>query len=275
MSTTATTATGAPAQDVARPAERPVPARTPFPRVLRVELRKMFNTRSGFWLMASIGILAVLATTATIAFIDADDLRYEDFASAVGFPMAVILPIVAILAVSSEWSQRTALTTFTLVPSRGRVLAAKLVLTVVIGAVSMLLAAAIGALGNVVACAIAGVDPTWDVGAEALGRIVLANEIGMLVGFMLGVVLRSSPAAIVGYFVYSLVLPGASTALAMTQDWWNDNAAWFDHSWATSRLFEEAAMSGQDWAQLGVTTLAWLVVPLALGTRALLRSEVK
>ena len=31
-------------------------------RVTRVELRKMFNTRSGFWLIASIAISAVLAT---------------------------------------------------------------------------------------------------------------------------------------------------------------------------------------------------------------------
>jgi len=48
----------------ARPDVRPIP----MGRVIGVELRKMFDTRSGFWLMASIGILAVLATAATIAF---------------------------------------------------------------------------------------------------------------------------------------------------------------------------------------------------------------
>lgn len=35
----------------------------PLYRIISTELRKMFNTRSGFWLMASIGILALLATT--------------------------------------------------------------------------------------------------------------------------------------------------------------------------------------------------------------------
>ena len=35
----------------------------PFARLVKVELRKMFNTRSGFWLMASILIVAALATT--------------------------------------------------------------------------------------------------------------------------------------------------------------------------------------------------------------------
>ncbi|MBM9459244.1 ABC transporter permease [Nocardioides sp. zg-536] len=275
MSTTATTATGAPAQDVARPAERPVPARTPFPRVLRVELRKMFNTRSGFWLMMGIAILAALATIATVVFVPGEDLTYSAFASAVGLPMGVVLPIVAILAVSSEWSQRTALTTFTLVPSRGRVLVAKLLLTVAIGAVSMVLAAAIGALGNVGGSAIAGVDPTWDVGVEAWGRVLLAQVIGMLFGFMLGVVLRSSPAAIVGYFVCTLVLPGASAALGAVQSWWAEHGAWFDQSWATTRLFDEAAPSAQAWAQIGVSNALWILLPLAFGTRALLRAEVK
>ena len=38
----------------------------PLSRVVRVELRKMFDTRSGFWLIASIGITGLIATIATI-----------------------------------------------------------------------------------------------------------------------------------------------------------------------------------------------------------------
>ena len=49
----------------AREQHRPVPA-IPLGRVVRVELRKMFNTRSGFWLMASLVILGVVATIGTI-----------------------------------------------------------------------------------------------------------------------------------------------------------------------------------------------------------------
>ena len=40
----------------------------PLSRLIAVELRKMFDTRSGFWLMASIVITAVLATGAVILF---------------------------------------------------------------------------------------------------------------------------------------------------------------------------------------------------------------
>src|SRR3954447_5513225 len=93
-------------EEVAR-TPRPAPARIPFSRIVTVELRKSFDTRSGFWLMASIGILAVIATGATILFAPDDQLTYDNFAAAIGFPMAVVLPVIAVLSVTSEWSQRT------------------------------------------------------------------------------------------------------------------------------------------------------------------------
>ena len=97
----------------------------PLSRVVRVELRKMFDTRSGFWLIASIAITGLIATIATVAFAPDKDLTYYNFAKAVGFPITVILPMVALLAITSEWSQRSGLTTFTYVASRRRVVGAK------------------------------------------------------------------------------------------------------------------------------------------------------
>lgn len=253
---------------------RAVPAPIPFARVLDVELRKMFDTRAGFWLMASILILSVIATGAAIIFAPREELTYETFATAVGAPMSVILPMIAVLTVSSEWSQRSALTTFTLVPSRSWVIAAKALLTIAAGAVGMVIAGAVGAVGNLVGTAIAGVDPTWNVGLVEFARIVLASEVGMLMGFTLGVLFRSSPAAIVGYFVYALVLPGISSALASTQAWWAEHGVWFDLSWASSRLYG-GEMTGEEWAQLGVATTIWMLIPLAIGLRALMRAEIK
>jgi hypothetical protein len=269
-----TTALESATPPVGRNRERAVPEPIPTSRILRVELRKMFDTRSGFWLMASIGVAAVLATAAVILFAPDDALDYETFASAIGFPMAVILPLVAILSVTSEWSQRSGLTTFTLVPHRGRVIVAKAVCAVGIGVVSMLLAAAVGAVGNIVGTAIAGVDTTWNVDLEEFALIVLANVVGLLVGFMLGVVTRSSTAAIVAYFVYSLLLPTVSSALAAGQEWWREHGPWLDFNYASSGLFDEH-MTSEQWAQLGTSGLVWLVIPLAIGLRLVLRSEVK
>ena len=254
--------------------EREAFAPIPMTRIIAVELRKMFDTRSGFWLMASIGILAVLATGATILFAPEAEQTYEAFASAIGFPMAVVLPMVAVLSVTSEWSQRNGLTTFTLVPSRGRVIAAKAVCAVGIGVVSMFVALGIGALGNVVGTAISGAPTVWDVEVTEFLNIVLGTVLGMAVGFMLGVVIRNSPGAIVGYFVYSLVLPTVFAMLAAFQEWFRDLQPWVDFNFAQTRLYD-ADMTGEMWAQLGVAGLIWLVLPLTVGLVLLQRSEVK
>lgn len=246
----------------------------PFTRILAVELRKMFDTRAGFWLMASIVAASVIATTLTIVLGDRDALTFDSFAAAVGSPMSVVLPMIGVLAVTSEWSQRTALATFTLVPSRGRVIGAKLLDVLVIGAVSMFVALGVGALGNLTSSLITGNDAVWDISARTFAQIILANELGMLLGFTLGLLFRNSPAAIVGYFVVNLVLPGISGALAAAQAWWRDNAGWFDLNQTRFLLFD-SSLSTHEWTQLGVTTLLWIALPMAIGLRLVLRSEVK
>jgi hypothetical protein len=246
----------------------------PLSRVTKVELRKMFNTRSGFWLMASIVIAALVATTAVILFAPDSELSYATFGAAIGFPMAVILPMVAILSVTSEWSQRSGLTTFTLVPHRSRVVLAKAISSVTVGVVSMLLAFGIGAIGNLVGTAITGTPVVWDMSVTECLCIVLANVLGLLTGFMLGVLIRSSSGAIVAYFVYSFVLTGVLQVLAVSQDWFEKLRPWVDVNYAQGVLFN-GAPTGAEWAHIAVTGLVWLVIPLAIGVRYVMRSEVK
>jgi ABC-2 type transport system permease protein len=258
-------------------AGRPIGTSTqgvPLQRLVKVELRKMFDTRSGFWLMASIGILALLATVGVILFAHDKDLGYGTFAAAVGFPMTILLPVVAVLAVTGEWSQRTGLITFTLVPHRGQVIWAKAIASVLVGVLSMVLAFTIGALGNLVGSAIAGVPTRWNMTVTAVLLIVLANVIGLLIGFMLGVLIRNSAGALVAYFVYSFVLPGIFAVLANTQHWFAQLRPWIDVNQAQGQLFD-APVSSQDWAHLGVSGLLWFVLPLAVGLWTVLRSEVK
>lgn len=69
----------------------------------------MCDTRSGFWMLVSIGVLSVMASRSVLGFAPDSDLTYQSFARASGFPMTVILPVVAILSVTCEWSQRSGL----------------------------------------------------------------------------------------------------------------------------------------------------------------------
>lgn len=253
--------------DTARPG-------VPLSRLVKLELRKMFDTRSGFWLMMSIAIVAAIATVAIIVFADGEDLSFGVFTQGIGIPMAILLPVIAILSVTSEWSQRTGLITFTLVPHRASVIGAKAIAAVIVGVVGILIAYVIGAVGNVGGSAIAGVDAVWDATLVNLVTIVLANVLGLLIGFMLGVLIRNSAGAIVGYFVYSFVIPGILGFLAASQDWFARIQAWIDFNTATLPLFD-GGPSGEEWAQLGTSGLIWLVIPMTLGVWGVLRSEVK
>jgi len=246
----------------------------PFSRLFKVELRKMFDTRSGFWLMMSIGIVATIATIACIIFVPNDNLEYSVFGTAIGVPFAILLPVVAILSVTGEWSQRTGLITFTLLPHRGQVILAKAIAAILVAVVSMIFSFAVGALGNVIGSALNGVDTTWDVSLADMLYIVLANILGLMVGFMLGVLIRNSAGAIVAYFVYSFVIPGIFGFLAATQDWFEKIQPWIDFNDAQTPLFD-GGPSGEQWAQIGTSSLIWFIIPLTLGVMAVLKSEVK
>ena len=106
-------------------------------------------------------------------------------------------------------------------------------------------------------------------------QMVLYNLVGMAFGFALGVVLRDSAAAIVGYFVVSFVMPGILVLLAQVRPWFEDLQPWIDWNYTQVALFEGATNTGKEWAMLGSTTMIWIVVPLVVGLLFLRRSEVK
>jgi ABC-2 type transport system permease protein len=103
---------------------------------------------------------------------------------------------------------------------------------------------------------------------------VLADVLGVLVGFMLAVLIRSSAGALATYFVYAFLLPTLALILAESQDWFRDLQPWVDFDFAQNALVD-GVVSSQQWTQLAVTGVIWLAIPLAVGLRAVVRAEVK
>jgi len=196
------------------------------------------------------------------------------FAAAIGAPMTIILPMIGILAVTSEWSQRSGLTTFTLVPHRSRVIAAKVAASIAVGVASMLFALAVGAAGNLLGTAIAGTEQVWDVTPVRALQIMLGGLMCLLTGTMLGLLLRSSPVALVAYFIYALLLPTVFGVLATNQNAFRDIQPWLDLNLTQGLLFE-GRLTVEQWAHLGVTATIWLVLPTVLALRLVTRSEVR
>jgi hypothetical protein len=248
----------------------------PMARLTKVELRKLVDTRAGLWLLISIGIITALVVIIQQWVVAAQDMHiaYGDIAAAMATPMGILLPVLGILSVTSEWGQRTGLVTFTLEPRRSRVVVAKLLAGVITAVASVALALALGVLGNLAYGALTGHELVWDVTTLAVGGILFSWVIGLLTGFAFGMLIMNTAAAIVLFFVYSFVLPGLLEWGSATVGWIHDIRPWFDFNQAQTPLFD-ATMTGKDWAQLAVTGAIWFVLPLTVGIWRLLRSEVK
>ncbi|MET1037963.1 MAG: ABC transporter permease, partial [Aeromicrobium sp.] len=246
----------------------------PLTRLVSVEVRKNFDTRSGRWLLVSLGGAAVLTTGAIIAWAPAEQLTYSQFTLAIGVPMTVILPIIAVLSVTSEWSQRSGLATFSLVPHRGRVLMAKAVGAVLVTVPATAAAFGVGALGNMAGAALADVPAVWDQSAADVGYFALGQTLLLLVGFVLGALIRNSSGAIVAYMLYGFVAPGLLAFLAFSQAWFADARPWLDAKYSQDALLR-GELAGDGWSHLAVTSLVWLVVPMVVAVVNVLRSEVK
>jgi ABC-2 type transport system permease protein len=76
------------------------------------------------------------------------------------------------------------------------------------------------------------------------------------------------------FFVYKWVLPGLFALGAALVGWFDTLAPWLDFQSAQEAIWEWSS-SGEDWAQLVVSGLLWLGLPLAIGIWRVLRAEVK
>lgn len=250
--------------------------RTPLLRLVGVEFRKAIDTRAGFWFTTSIvGLCLVVLLIFALAAPDSEK-NFDTLLGVAGGALGYFLPILVILLVTSEQSQRNGLVTFTLEPKRSRVVAAKFIAGVALAAVVMVLATALAVLFTALA-AVSGATPEWSVdGNLVFNGFVLSNLIGIFIGFAIAMLLMNTPAAIVGYFVYSLVLPIAVGILSGLSDTFGDIAPWVEFNTAQVPLFTgDYQPSGEEWAQIATSGFLWLVVPLILGIWRLLRIEFK
>jgi ABC-2 type transport system permease protein len=248
----------------------------PFGRLVAVELRKMADTRAGRWLLISIAALTALVLAIQLAVILSNDLQvdFRDFMIAMNTPMGILLPVLGIMSVTSEWTQRTAMVTFTLEPSRSRLILAKFVSTMLIAVVAVVIGLALSVAANLLYGALSGDEVLWDIGAVDVVFYFLLHAIGMATGFAFGTLFLNTAAAIVVYFVYSFVLPGLFQLGAQLMDWFADIQPWIDFAAAQNPLIE-GNVNGEQWAQLAVSGLLWLGLPLAVGLWRVLRAEVK
>ena len=86
----------------------------PFGTLVRAELRKTVDVRAARWMLLATALLAAGAEAVPLVFphnVTQDRASYLTWAA---LGVSRLLPLVLLMAMTAEWSQRTAMTTFTL-----------------------------------------------------------------------------------------------------------------------------------------------------------------
>jgi hypothetical protein len=172
-----------------------------------------------------------------------------------------------ILLICGEWSQRTKLTTFTLVPSRTRVLTAKLGASWIASTIAFVACL----LVSVVAATIFTHHPggAGSLSWQVIGQTWIWLAATMVVGLAFGSALLVSAPAIVAY----LLLPLIWGILASNISALTGVSHWLD--WGqTFGPMAQHVLSGTEWAHALVTFAVWGGIPLLIGARRIGRGDL-
>ena len=256
----------------------------PFGRLVSVELRKMYDTRAGFWLLAVTGGLLVLALGITLLVVALDDdvqVTANAFSQIMTIPVSLLVPVLAITSITSEWSQRTGLVSFTLEPHRMRVVWAKFVTVLILAVATIALAIVLGAIGTLLSSAITGSDPVWNLEASTFAWTFFQQMAYFTMAFAFGLVFLSSPASIAIYYVVSLLLPFmVYGTLYAFFDWAKDIIPWIDFGFAIGPYVGQSpdpsiGTSATTLIQVIFTFVIWVVLPFVIGLRRVTKAELK
>jgi hypothetical protein len=242
-------------------------------RLTGVELRKLTDTRSGFWLLVVIALLSA-GIVAVVVFVSPDtDQRFDNLFALAQFPVGILLPILGILLVTSEFSQRTALTTFALVPRRHRVVVAKLAAGTLAALAAVVVSLVTTAAGTLLATLDGGTPDAWSASLPAVLGSAVFQIVSVLMGIAFGLLVQNTPLAI----VLSLVLPIAWSTLGELVARLRTAAGWLDTGLTTAPLVEPPTageLTAGQWARLAVSVLVWVGIPLVAGLVRTVRREV-
>ena len=240
----------------------------PFGRLVRTELRKLTDTRAGRWLSVTLLAATPIVAVVMVVVMAPKDLNYAKFVDFTSTPEKILLPVLGILTVTGEWSQRTGLVTFVLEPRRGRVLQAKAVAAVALGVGVSAVMLVTSAVGTVLGRAVRGGAGSWRFAAPVSAEVTLVLLGWLMLGIAVGMALLITAAAIIAVFVVPNLFSGLFGSGS------KGTTAWFDLNRAQSPLYSHD-VTGRGWIQLAVASALWIGVPMALGIVRVRRTEVK
>ncbi|MDQ6796464.1 MAG: hypothetical protein M3011_00325 [Actinomycetota bacterium] len=229
-----------------------------------MEWAKATDTRAARWLLALVALSTIGMMLAPILAPTSIDQTYSSYLGVAGIALSILLPVVAILMFTGEWSQRTAFTTFTQEPRRIRVVNAKLAASLVLGGGAAAFGGVVTAAGLGLASA-SGRALEADLTAGAITGYLLFVLLNVVAGVALGALLQNSATAIAASFA----LPAAFAVLGAAS---KVVAEWIDMSTPFNWVLKNEW--GGHVPQISVSVLFWVAVPLAAGVVRTMRRDV-
>lgn len=253
----------------------PIPHETrpiPFGRTLAVEFRKAVSTRTNRLLLAFIALTCVATAICTtiwwtdIQKIDTSWMLWQALIFAI--PQVLIIPVV-VLIVTSEWSTRTAMTTFTLEPRRSLVVAAKLLVATVVTSGMWVFGTGLAATSHAVGAVLTDNDMNfssveWYYVLGKLGALLVIS----LSAFALALLIHNGTATI-------LIALGAPAILATIAFGPEIEAVIRWIYLPDAILVLQSPTPAIAWARFATASSFWLIVPLVLGWVRTLRREAQ
>jgi ABC-type transport system involved in multi-copper enzyme maturation permease subunit len=240
------------------------PGSIPFSRLVRVEWAKATDTRAARWLLALVAVSTAAMMLAPVFAPKSFDQTYASYLRVGALGLTILLPVVAILLFTGEWSQRSIMTTFTQEPRRIRVLNAKLTVSMMLGGGAAVFGGLVAAVGIGLAAA-SGRSLEADLTVGAIIGYLLFVLLNVLAGVALGALLQSSAIAIAASFALPATVAVLGTTSTLVSEWIDMSTPW---DWVLKN----------DWAghvpQISFSIAFWVVLPLAAGVVRTVRRDV-
>lgn len=254
------------------------PTQVRFGNLVKAESRKYVNTRAALVLSILTAAALALATIGAIATYP-ELIKAATGTDLLFLPLAVtsiLTAVIVILPVTSEWTQRGALTTFVVEPRRERVVAAKALVSLGVALAVWMACQLSWVVFNAAGAATHGLEASWEFHwTRWLGGVefLLLNA---AVAFALALLLRNT-ALTVTVFVAAPVAVGA---LSQFGELLAKIAAWLRTPGASLDTILAAQKGGQTpdatlWGQFTVGIILWIVVPLIIGLWLSCRADAK
>jgi ABC-2 type transport system permease protein len=236
----------------------------PFSRLVRVEWAKATDTRAARWLLALVALSTVGMVLVPVVAPTTFDQTYATYLRVAALGLTILLPVVAILMLTGEWSQRSIMTTFTQEPRRIRVVNAKVAASLVLGVGGAAFGGVVAGVGIALAAG-SGRALEADMTVGAVTGYLLFVLLNVLGGVALGTLLQSSAIAIAASFALPATVAVLGTASSLVSEWIDMSSTW-------------NAVLENDWSghvpQIVFSVFVWVAIPLAAGVVRTLRRDI-